>query len=152
MSTAHDDGAAAQDDHAHAFDGEPVRALPADEPRTPGWLPALGVLLFVSAGIAFLATSGDKAGEGAAPAKTTEAAPAEAPIKNITPVRPPQNQGQPTQPQLPAKPVPPGTVDSAVNRMSPEQIKDLQKRIDEARVKRGLPPLPAPTAKPAQAQ
>jgi hypothetical protein len=49
------------DDHAHAFDGEPVQTLPADEPPTPSWLPILGLLLFVFAGVALLAT-GDKSG------------------------------------------------------------------------------------------
>jgi hypothetical protein len=33
-----------------AFDPEPIRELPADEPRTPMWLPAVGVVLLVTLG------------------------------------------------------------------------------------------------------
>ncbi|WP_437936731.1 hypothetical protein [Sorangium sp. So ce341] len=70
MSTAHQEAhaAAAHDvsDH-HGFDGEPARALPADEPPTPNWVPALGLAVFAVAGVLFLAMSGDgdAAGEAA---------------------------------------------------------------------------------------
>lgn len=39
-----------------AFDPEPIRELPADEPRTPMWLPAVGVALFVALGALFCLT------------------------------------------------------------------------------------------------
>ncbi|WP_438016367.1 hypothetical protein WMF18_36855 [Sorangium sp. So ce315] len=82
MSTAHQEthAAAAHDasDH-HGFDGEPARALPADEPPTPNWFPALGLAVFVVAGVTLLAMSGgdgDATGTGqAAPADARPAAP-----------------------------------------------------------------------------
>jgi len=43
---------------AHAFTGEPIQVLPADEPRTPGWLPLLGIALFTGAAVIFLAGRG----------------------------------------------------------------------------------------------
>ncbi|WP_437607758.1 hypothetical protein WMF20_43675 [Sorangium sp. So ce834] len=72
MSTAHQEAhaAAAHDvsDH-HGFDGEPARALPADEPPTPNWVPALGLAVFAVAGVLFLAMSSDgDAADQAAPA------------------------------------------------------------------------------------
>ncbi|WP_437811270.1 hypothetical protein [Sorangium sp. So ce1078] len=72
MSTAHQEAhaAAAHDvsDH-HGFDGEPARALPADEPPTPNWIPALGLAVFAVAGVTFLAMSSDGgAADQAAPA------------------------------------------------------------------------------------
>ena len=67
MSAAHDahgDHAAghhASHDHDH-FDNDPVQELPADEPRTPTWIPIVGLLLFFFAGTAWLlAGSGDEA-------------------------------------------------------------------------------------------
>lgn len=84
MSTAHQEthAAAAHDasDH-HGFDGEPARALPADEPPTPNWVPALGLAIFVVAGVTFLAmgSGDDAAGSGqAAPADARPAAAADA--------------------------------------------------------------------------
>ncbi|WP_438025026.1 hypothetical protein [Sorangium sp. So ce233] len=84
MSTAHQEthAAAAHDasDH-HGFDAEPARALPADEPPTPNWVPALGLAIFVVAGVTFLAMgSGDDAtGSGqAAPADARPSAAADA--------------------------------------------------------------------------
>ncbi|WP_437633012.1 hypothetical protein [Sorangium sp. So ce854] len=83
MSTAHQEtrAVAAHDasDH-HGFDGEPARALPADEPPTPNWVPALGLAVFVVAGVTLLAMSGDgdAAGTGqAAPAGARPAAAAD---------------------------------------------------------------------------
>ncbi|WP_437482263.1 hypothetical protein WME75_40455 [Sorangium sp. So ce1014] len=77
MSTAHQEAhaAAAHDvsDH-HGFDGEPARALPADEPPTPSWLPALGLALFAVAGVTFLVMSSDgSAADQAAPAGARQA-------------------------------------------------------------------------------
>ncbi|AUX37148.1 MULTISPECIES: hypothetical protein [Sorangium] len=76
MSTAHQEAhaAAAHDvsDH-HGFDGEPARALPADEPPTPNWVPALGLAVFAVAGVLFLAMSSD--GDAAAQAAPAGARP-----------------------------------------------------------------------------
>jgi hypothetical protein len=44
----------ADHDDEHAFTGEPVNELPPDEPRTPGWLPVLGIVLFTLAAVVFL--------------------------------------------------------------------------------------------------
>ncbi len=83
MSTAHHEAHAAPahgvSDH-HGFDGEPARALPADEPPTPNWVPALGLAVFVVAGVTFLAmSSGDDGAAGrAAPAGSAPPAAAEA--------------------------------------------------------------------------
>ncbi|HLM74448.1 MAG TPA: hypothetical protein VK459_17200, partial [Polyangiaceae bacterium] len=64
-------GSHADPHHAHAFDNEPVKVLPPDEPRTPAWVPALGLLLFVFGGV-YVALSGDNAASGSAtPEKTT---------------------------------------------------------------------------------
>ncbi|WP_437997699.1 hypothetical protein WMF26_44485 [Sorangium sp. So ce185] len=81
MSTAHQEAHAAAahgvSDH-HGFDGEPARALPADEPPTPNWVPALGLAVFAVAGVLFLAMSGDgDAADQAAPA-AARPAPADA--------------------------------------------------------------------------
>ncbi|WP_437712504.1 hypothetical protein WMF45_43340 [Sorangium sp. So ce448] len=79
MSTAHHEAHAAPahdvSDH-HGFDGEPARALPADEPPTPNWVPALGLAVFVVAGVTFLALNSDDDGAAgqAAPAGARPAA------------------------------------------------------------------------------
>jgi hypothetical protein len=77
---AHDD-----DSHGHAFTGEPIRELPADEPRTPGWLPVLGVALFTLAAVYVLAGHATaEGGDGATNAVAT--AQADAP-RTAAPVR-----------------------------------------------------------------
>ncbi|WP_437598712.1 hypothetical protein [Sorangium sp. So ce590] len=87
MSTAHQEAhaAAAHDvsDH-HGFDGEPARALPADEPPTPSWLPPLGLALFAVAGVTFLVMSSD--GSAADQAAPTGARPAPADARPATAV------------------------------------------------------------------
>ncbi|XXX75645.1 hypothetical protein WMF30_49145 [Sorangium sp. So ce134] len=89
MSTAHQEAhaAAAHDvsDH-HGFDGEPARALPADEPPTPNWVPALGLAVFAVAGVMFLAMSGD--GDAADQAAPAGARPVPADARPATPARP----------------------------------------------------------------
>jgi hypothetical protein len=66
----------AHDDHAHAFDPEPAREMAADEPRTPGWLPLLGITLFVVGGTYFLATGASDAAPDAAASASAAVAPA----------------------------------------------------------------------------
>ena len=113
MSSGSPDTHAATDhDHDHAFDGEPTDVLPADEPRTPGWLPALGVVLFISAAVAFLATRDSNA----------QPAPEKAAVVQA-----------PARPQQAAAPAPSPAqsgADAALRRLSPEQIATLQKQIE----------------------
>lgn len=125
--------------HAHAFDGEPVQVLPPDEPRTPGWVPLLGVLLFVLGGVVILLSGDDDAASGTAPEKTTAET-----------TRP-----QAAAPPAPQPPAPPGAAPTApaVQRLSPEQAKLLQQRLDDARARQAAQPggqPPAPGAQPGQ--
>ncbi|MEP7119784.1 MAG: hypothetical protein ABJE95_02695 [Byssovorax sp.] len=124
-SGSHDTHAAA--DHDHAFDGEPTDELPADEPRTPGWLPALGMILFVVAATAFLATRETPAPTDApAPEKAAAAAPV-APA----PLPPQQRIAQPM-----AAPAPAGSdAAAALARLSPEQRAALQKQLEIMKAK-----------------
>lgn len=124
-------------DHDHAFDGEPIDELPADEPRTPGWIPVLGVVLFVTAAVAFLAARESTAQPDApAPEKAAVEAPA---------APPPQPQPQP-QPQRVAQPIAPSpaaaSADAALRRLSPDQLRALQKQIETMKAKQpgGAPP------------
>jgi hypothetical protein len=114
--------------HAHdahdahdAFTGEPVDTLPADEPRTPGWLPLLGLGLFVSAGVYFLVT-GDHP-EGA----TQKLTPMELPAP------PPQAVAQPAHVAPGGVPGPPGS--DGLRKLNPQQMEDLRKKIEDARAK-----------------
>jgi len=108
-------------DHDHAFDGEPTDVLPADEPRTPGWVPALGVVLFVTAAVAFLVTR-DTSAQTAAPAPD-KAAVVEAPA-------PPQRPAAAAPTPAPAR-----TGADAINRLSPEQMRALQKQLEAMKAK-----------------
>ena len=123
-SGSHDTHAAA--DHDHAFDGEPTDELPADEPRTPGWLPALGAVLFISVAVAFLVTREGTA-QPAAPAPekaAVVAAPAAPPVLQ-------QRIAMPTP--TPAA----SSADAALRRLSPDQLKALQKQIEAMKAKQG---------------
>jgi len=121
---AHGASAHAPDAHdAHVFNAEPVDTLPADEPRTPGWLPLLGLGLFVSAGVYFLVT-GDHA----------DATPKLTPMDMPAPPAPPQAAAQPAH-VAPA--APPGA--DGLRKMNPQQMEELRKRIEAARTK-GAPP------------
>lgn len=130
MSSGSHDIPATLDHHDHAFDGEPIEVLPADEPRTPGWVPALGAVLFVSAAVAFLATRETSA-------HPTEPAPQRAAVAIETaaaPIRP--------APVAAPAPAQSGPAD-ALRRLSPEQIKALQKQIEGMKAKQaaaGAPP------------
>ncbi len=122
-------------DHHHDFDPEPTRVLPPDEPRTPLWVPLLGLALFAVAGTWALLFSGDSS-EGAASQKseTTKAVPADLPVQPVTP---------PPQLRVPA----PGAAPSvpSVQRLSPEQAKALQERLEQMRNQGTLPqPQPLP--------
>jgi hypothetical protein len=133
MSSGSHDTHAANDHDDHAFDGEPTDVLAEDEPRTPGWVPALGAVLFVSAAVAFLATR-ETSAQPAAPAPERVVAAAEAPQPQI---------------QRPAAPTPPpaqsGAAD-ALRRLTPEQIQGLQKQIEAMKAKQAA--AAAATAQP----
>jgi hypothetical protein len=123
MSSAHDAPLGSAHSHqAHdAFDGEPATTLPADEPRSPAWLPLLGLALFVGAGVYFL-VGGDNPG-GA----TTKLAPMELPA-------PPAPQAAPPAGQPPAE---------GLRKMTPQQMEELHKKVEDARAKGFLPGQPA---------
>jgi hypothetical protein len=126
MSSAPDAPAAtahAHDDH-DAFDGEPAKELSPGEPETPGWLPLVGLVLFMALAVALLASGGGDQASVAIAAKPAEA-PAAAPQ--------PQAQAQPA----PAAPDPTGA--GALRKMTPDQIDALKKKIEEARAKGLLP-------------
>jgi hypothetical protein len=135
-SGSHDTHAAI--DHDHAFDGEPTDVLAEDEPRTPGWLPALGAVLFVSAAVAFLATR-EPAGQPTAPAEKPAAA-------AVAPQPQPQLQ-RPAQAAAPTpSPAQSGAADM-LRRLTPEQRRGLQQQIEGLKAKQ-----PAAGAAPAQPQ
>ena len=135
MSSGSHDTHAAAADHDHAFDGEPTHELPADEPRTPGWVPVLGAVIFASAAVAFLATR-EASPKPAAPEPVAVA------VAAPLPVAPPVPQQRVAMPS----PVPAVSgADAALRRLSPEQIAALQKQIEAMKAKQGAA---APTAAP----
>ncbi len=152
MSAAHDahgDHAAgphdASHDHDH-FDNDPVQELPADEPRTPVWIPVLGLALFFVAGTAWLLMgSGDESAEpkaDTAPAMVAPpaAAPPPQPPAQVQPARVP-----PAQPQARPTPAPLGS--GGLRQLTPDQAKEIQKQIEALRARQGgAPPPPAPVA------
>jgi hypothetical protein len=135
----HDDAADAH--HDHDFDGEPVKELAPDEPRTPGWVPLVGAAVFVL-GAVFLLTRGDAEPPGGSGEKGDAHAghdhpplppAAAAPQQQPRPVQPIQAPARPVQP---GQPMPAGSDQPNVKKLTPEQIKDLQKRVLEAKQKR----------------
>ena len=128
MSDGHehdDEHDAADAHHDHDFDGEPAKELSPGEPHTPNWVPLVGVAVFV-AGALFLVTQREAAPPDAAGAKPpTPAA--------QTVAQPQQPQPRPIQAQ--PRPAPAGS-DSPLKKLTPDQIKDLQKRVQEAREKK----------------
>lgn len=149
MSDAHDAHTPnAQDDHAHVFDGEPIQVLPPDEPRTPAYVPLLGVVLFVVAGVALLLT-GDDSSSGAPSTEKTGAEAAPTPLANPLGARAapgtPQPAGMPSAPSL--------------TKLDPERARAAQQKIDEMRARQpalqpGAQPGPNPAggAQPSPAQ
>jgi hypothetical protein len=85
--------------------------FPADEPRSPGWLPLLGGALFLTGIFVFVAMgAGGKTAEqlaaDAAAANPSAAPPASAPAAAQAPGMP--APGTPPPAQRPAAPIPPG--------------------------------------------
>jgi hypothetical protein len=150
MSAAHDahaDASAGHHDAHDHFDNEPATELGADEPRTPNWVPYLGLALFFAAGVAMLLSGDD---EKAAADKPVAAAPAEPAIQAAPQVQPmPNNQPRPAIPLQPGQPGQPGAGAEAnpLKRLSPEQAKELQKLIEQRRQLNGAAP---PGAAPVQ--
>src|SRR5262249_33919656 len=102
--------------------GEPARTLGPDENPTPGWVPGVGAAVFVLAGIYFLSGSSEPSTPGAA--ASAQAAPPPAATQIVAtaiPARPP-----------PAAPGGNTAGADAIRKMSPDQLKDLQRRIQEA--------------------
>lgn len=113
----------------HIFDDTPASALPVDEPRTPGWIPAVGLALFLAALVLVLATGDDAPRSGAAAPEPAEAA-AQAPAER--PTNAPMVVRGPTAPaSAGAQPRP---------QRTPEQMKEIQRRMEEARGKQPAPP------------
>lgn len=148
MSTPHDAhhkgarDAEAQHDAAHAhddFDPEPAQTLPADEPKTPAAIPALGIVLFAGAAIAALVAYAD-------PTPTKGAAPSANAAATAAPTALP---ALPTQPRVPGlatiarpngkpqlNPNPDGK--QALKDLTPDQLRDLREKVMEFKRKRGL--------------
>ncbi|MEP7053174.1 MAG: hypothetical protein ABJB12_22610, partial [Pseudomonadota bacterium] len=77
----HDDGNEAHEAHDDHHHHETTSDdFPDDEPRSPGWLPLLGGLLFLAGILAFFVFTGsDAAADGSAPAAIQSAAAVPAP-------------------------------------------------------------------------
>jgi hypothetical protein len=142
MSAAHEAHEAKDAAGDHDFDGEPTRVLPPDEPRTPGWVPALGLLLFLTVLIAFLIRSKDDAGTGEPAAPKAEAA-----AQPARPVVPAAAPGLPAG-GPPARPAPAASGSAALPQLSPDQIQQIRKAIEQRTRQPGAPPA-APGAAPA---
>jgi len=137
MSAAHDahaDASAGHHDTHDHFDNEPATEIGADETRTANWVPYLGLALFFLAGVACLMWSdGDKPADDKAVA--AQAAPSPPPTPQAAQM-PQVRPAIPLQPGQPAQPGQPGAANNGVNalkQLSPEQAKELQKRIDAMR-------------------
>ena len=166
MSAAHDahaDASAGHHDTHDHFDNEPATEIGADETRTANWVPYLGLALFFSAGIACLMWSdGDK------PADNKAVAAEAAPIPPPTPQPMQMPRERPAVPLQPGQPAQPGAQNNGINalkQLSPEQAKELQKRMDAMRALQpnkdnpdvvrpaqppGVVPQPAPQPRPIQ--
>jgi len=136
MSAAHD-GHAGNDaahhdasDHDH-FDNEPIQELAAEEPRTPTWIPLLGLALFFLAGTAWLVLDNgdDEAKPKSEPAAVVQAAP------------PPEGVAAPN-PVIQPRPQPAQIGSGGVRQLTPEQAAQIQKQIDAMRAAQqaGKPP------------
>ena len=155
MSAAHDahaDASAGHHDTHDHFDNEPATEIGADETRTANWVPYLGLALFFSAGIACLMWSdGDK------PANDKAVAAEAAPNTPPTPQPMQMPRERPAVPLQPGQPAQPGAQNNAINalkQLSPEQAKELQKRMDAMRAQQnnGVNPDVVRPAQPPGAQ
>ncbi len=137
MSDGHDhdaqEGAAdAHDDHG--FDGEPARELAPGEPMTPGWVPAVGGALFIGLALFGLLASSAEGTTAPAPPSSATAAPEGTPPPRA--VQLPSTM-RPSRPDLPpgqgAKPPADGAGSPPIKRLTPQQIQEVQQRINDKR-------------------
>jgi hypothetical protein len=142
MSTAHDNAHAAAEHSAdaHHLDLEPARALPEDEPPTPLWVPALGLALFVVAGVAFLAVSASDEAPEQAPsgAQEQEVAPKPAPAP------PPRGAVRQLPGNAAAEGAPQAAPSPTVRKLSPQEADMVRKRIEDAARQKGQQGQPTP--------
>ena len=119
----HDQAAQAHDAHDD-FDPEPANELSPDEPRSPAWLPVLGVALFLAGGIWFLARGGGDEKSGVAASASAAASAAAAPVNAppATPVRPAVTGG--TRAPGGASNAPPEMLDREKQRKLQEMLKE----------------------------
>ncbi|MBK9261102.1 MAG: hypothetical protein IPM54_15005 [Polyangiaceae bacterium] len=155
MSAAHDAhaeaSAAHHDAHDH-FDNEPATELAPDEPRTPSWIPYLGIALFFTAGTAcLLCADSDKPEGEKAVAAAPQAQPTPPPA--ATPAVAPNLRPAAAMPLQPGQP----TAPNALKQLSPDQAKELQKLIEQRRAQQpnlnvdAARPAPQPVAPPQPA-
>jgi hypothetical protein len=111
---------------SHTFDAEPVKELASDEPRTPGWIPVLGIALFTAAAVYALTIGGDPPAS-----QEPKAAEATAQVAQVAPPAPPTPAARPA----PAAPAPPATV----QKLAPEEAKQLTEKIKGARTRGVMP-------------
>jgi hypothetical protein len=114
----------------HAFDPTPISELPADEPTTPMWLPALGAALFIAVG-AWWALSD----EDAPAADTTVNASASATAKALPPPTPARAAAR--RPARPARPASKGG--DPVLPTDKATLEALQKRLLQQRKQKSPP-------------
>lgn len=146
MSAAHDahaDASAGHHDAHDHFDNEPATELGADEPRTPNWVPYLGLALFFSAGVTCLVCSDDDkpATDKAVAAEAAPTVPIAQPL--------PQLRAQPVQPGMPKPPGQPGAAPApnGLQQLTPEQAREFQQRLEAMKAQQpnaGQPTPPQP--------
>jgi hypothetical protein len=128
MSSAPAHGPDTHDDHA--FTGEPVQVLSPDEPRTPGWIPLLGVAVFTTAAIAFLSSgsAAEAPKEGASPASPNAMAdtPRPPPPTGAAQMRP---QPRPLPPVGAAPGAAPAGTQPQPRALTPEQRQQLMQQL-----------------------
>lgn len=143
MSAAHSAHDASDHHDEHAFDGEPIRVLPDDEPKSPMWLPLLGLALFASALTFLLVTSEGTATEAAAAPQAAPEKPAAVAARPVTaPVPPPR----PTSSAAALS----SAIRDAMER-DPARVKEMQRQLLERTGGKAVPPgspVPTPTALP----
>jgi hypothetical protein len=91
MDPAHEP-ADVHDEHHDHFDPEPITALPDDEPRSPLWLPLVGLLLFVVVGL-WWTWDGDEPSGTMAPSPVEVTKPVAVPAPKPTERQARQRQG-----------------------------------------------------------
>lgn len=103
----------------HTFDPEPTQQLSPGEPQSPLWLPALGLVLFVIAGVFLTLRDGDESAQAASSATSAAAVSAAASI-----------------PALKLSAQPPGKPSAPPRRLTPEQLEDFKERMRRMREQR----------------